>query len=105
MKARAEHATSVRLTYRKPSGGKRHVELEGHEVGTRNLRAREARRVLVECGLHRVPAPDFFVLSSSQVSELLEYADLWRYRKPKNANGSRGRYFYAYLLRLTRREV
>ena len=40
---------------------------------------------------------NFHTLSSSKVSALLEVADLMKYRKPKNANGSRGRYFFAYL--------
>jgi hypothetical protein len=46
---------------------------------------------------------NFFVLPSSKVSELLDVADEYKYRKPKNANGSRGRYFHAYLQRLCNR--
>lgn len=42
---------------------------------------------------------DFHTLPSRQVDRLLEFADLYKYRKPKNANGSRGRYFFAYLQR------
>jgi hypothetical protein len=42
---------------------------------------------------------DFHTLSSSQVDALLTEADFFRYRKPKNANGSRGRYFHAHLQR------
>ena len=42
---------------------------------------------------------DFHTLSSSQVEALLEWADRVRYRKPKNANGSRGRYFYQLVQR------
>jgi hypothetical protein len=42
---------------------------------------------------------DYHALPSSVVCELLEYADEMKYRKPKNANGSRGRYFHAYLVR------
>lgn len=42
---------------------------------------------------------DFHTLSSSQVIHLLTYADQYGYRKPKNANGSRGRYFYELLRR------
>ena len=48
------------------------------------------------------PGTDFHTLSSSQVTDLLLAADLFKYRKPKNANGSRGRYFHAYLQRLCR---
>lgn len=46
---------------------------------------------------------DFHALPSDRVTQLLAYADLYRYRKPANANGSRGRYFHAYLQRLARR--
>jgi hypothetical protein len=42
---------------------------------------------------------DFHTLSSSQVDKLLEMADSERYQKPKNANGSRARYYYARLQR------
>lgn len=45
---------------------------------------------------------DFHTLSSARVDALLTYADIWHYRKPKNANGSRGRYFHAMLQRLAR---
>jgi len=42
---------------------------------------------------------DFHTLSSAQVDVLIQEADRLRYRKPKNANGSRGRYFHAMLER------
>lgn len=42
---------------------------------------------------------DFHTLSSDQVDKLVEYAVSTGYRKPKNASGSRARYFYAYLQR------
>jgi hypothetical protein len=45
---------------------------------------------------------DFHTLSPSQVEGLLEEADRVRYQKPKNANGSRGRYFHARLQRQAR---
>lgn len=45
---------------------------------------------------------DFFTLSASDVCNVLEAADLVHYRKPINANGSRGRYFYAMLNRAAR---
>ncbi len=47
---------------------------------------------------------DFFTLPSSTVCQILAAADERHYRKPKNANGSRGRYFYAYLNRALDRE-
>lgn len=42
---------------------------------------------------------DFFALSQSQVEALLAEADRIGYRRPKNANGSRGRYFFAAVQR------
>jgi hypothetical protein len=42
---------------------------------------------------------DFHTLSSSQVDGLLTEADRVRYQKPRNANGSRARYFHARLQR------
>ena len=47
---------------------------------------------------------DFYTLSSSEVAQVLELADLVKYRKPKQANGSRGRYFFAYLQRAYQKE-
>ncbi len=46
---------------------------------------------------------DFYTLSASQVCTVLEYADAAKYRKPRNANGSRGRYFYERMRRAARR--
>lgn len=42
---------------------------------------------------------DFHTLTCSEVCRVLEAADHMKYRKPRNANGSRGRYFYAALNR------
>jgi hypothetical protein len=67
--------------------------------------ARRRRQPLDACAvLNRlgIAGKDFFVLPASKVSELLEVADAVGYRKPKNANGSRGRYFHAYLERRCR---
>ena len=44
---------------------------------------------------------DFHALDSDVVCRILEAAVYWGYRKPKNANGSRARYFYAYLSRVS----
>lgn len=49
--------------------------------------------------LNAQPGQDFFTMSPAQVCDLLVEADRMKYRKPKNANGSRGRYFYAMLQR------
>jgi hypothetical protein len=40
------------------------------------------------------PDQDFHTLSSSQVDAILAEADRVRYQTPRNANGSRARYFY-----------
>lgn len=54
-----------------------------------------AQDILARC---RITArPDFHTLSSGDVESLLKEADAVKYRKPKNANGSRARYFYAYV--------
>ena len=42
---------------------------------------------------------DFFALRSDAVREILAVADLAKYKLPKNANGSRARYFHARLER------
>jgi hypothetical protein len=47
---------------------------------------------------------DFCTLSYSEVTRVLEVADAFRYRKPNNANGSRGRYYFARLQRLAGKE-
>jgi hypothetical protein len=57
----------------------------------------EAASILAACGItHRT---DYHQLSSAQVDALLSEADRRKYRKPANANGSRARYWYAYLCR------
>lgn len=58
---------------------------------------RKAQACLDACGID--PQTDYHALTSTQVDALLIKADAWRYRKPKNANGSRGRYFHAMLIR------
>ncbi len=57
-----------------------------------------ATGILILCDL-RAPFPDFHTLDSQKVAALVDRAHLHRYRKPKNANGSRARYFYSYLVR------
>ena len=47
---------------------------------------------------------DFFTLSPFEVGRVLDAADQWKYRKPKQANGSRGRYFFAALQRAKNRK-
>ena len=43
---------------------------------------------------------DFHSLSSGVVDAITHAADEWKYKKPRSANGSRARYFYAYLNRV-----
>lgn len=59
-----------------------------------------ARATLAMCGV--VLGADFHALRSSVVEQLLAEADRVRYRKPRNANGSRGRYFHDMLQRRAR---
>jgi len=42
---------------------------------------------------------DFHTLNSQQVQNVIDAANARKYRAPKHANGSRARYFYAYLMR------
>lgn len=48
---------------------------------------------------------DFFTLDSSTVGELVEVAKAVGYRRPRNANGSTARYFFAYLQRQPKTEL
>jgi hypothetical protein len=64
--------------------------------------AYDARNILMDCQIFRDAngfLPDCDELSSDQMHALLEVADFARYRKPKHANGSRGRYFYSRMKR------
>lgn len=52
--------------------------------------------------LHAMRIPrnvDFHALDSDAVERIVEQARLFKYRAPKNANGSTARYFHAYLVR------
>lgn len=57
----------------------------------------DARAILQ--AINASPGQDFYTLRASQVEALLVNADLRRYRKPRNANGSRARHFYALVQR------
>ena len=55
--------------------------------------------------LYRIPlGRDFHALDTDTIDAILAAAHVWQYRKPRNANGSRARYFYAYLCRLAARK-
>lgn len=46
-----------------------------------------------------VKGDDFHALRSEQVEGILHWAKAYGYRKPKNANGSKARYFFYILQR------
>jgi hypothetical protein len=57
----------------------------------------DAREILKRCG---VPVgTDYFTLDSSRVEMLVSEGRKIKYRHPKNANGSYGRYFHDYMQR------
>lgn len=57
----------------------------------------DARAVLARCGI--ALGADFHALCVETVYLLLVEADRIRYHAPPGANGSRARYFYAYMQR------
>ena len=63
----------------------------------------EAMRI---CAQFNIPKGDnFHVFNSDIVARIIEAADSRKYRAPKNANGSRARYFYAMLTRALNSKV
>ena len=62
------------------------------------LSRQEAHRLAVKAGIDF--RADYHSLRSSQVSDLMSICKLTGYRKPKNASGSTGRYFFNYLRRI-----
>jgi hypothetical protein len=69
---------------------------------TRHVEAERANARAVLAANHVALGQDFFTLRADQVAGLLEEADRVHYRKPRAANGSRGRYFHALLQRRAR---
>lgn len=65
-----------------------------HETAQVTINAREALRAC-----HVPFHADFHTLSSAQVDALITEANRVKYRRPKNANGSRARYFHNRLQR------
>ena len=63
----------------------------------KRMSAYDARQILIELGCE--DKPDFHTLGTFTVRTILNIADFVKYRKPKSANGSRARYFYAYVCR------
>ncbi len=64
---------------------------------TKRMRGDHARAVLRRLGID--PATDFHALRADRVQALLAEADAMKYRAPAGASGSRGRYFYAKMVR------
>lgn len=64
-------------------------------------RTPDAGAILSRCGVER--GADFHTLRLDTVERLIEFADDYGYRKPRNANGSRARYWHDYLQRVARR--
>lgn len=56
------------------------------------------------CSVNATVDTDFHTLTSAQVERITAAADRHNYRKPRGANGSRARYFFAYCQRAARRE-
>ena len=62
-----------------------------------------ARDILARC---KAPlGVDFHALPSDVVEALTAEADAFKYLKPRNANGSRIRYFHARVIRAASREA
>ena len=66
----------------------------------RQSRVHRAREILTACNIES--GVDFHTLHSNTVDALLEFATQERYRKPRNANGSRARCYHDRLQRLAR---
>ena len=66
------------------------------------MSADEARALCNVYGIN--PAVDWHAMPSAMKEAVLRAADARKYQKPKNANGSRGRYFAAYLARAIDKE-
>jgi len=67
---------------------------------TNRMTADDARNLCAQFGIVRHPElPDWHRMDSDQKERVLSAARAWKYRKPAGANGSRGRYFAAYMAR------
>jgi hypothetical protein len=71
-------------------------------MGKSNMTDKEEARTHARAVLSTIHArigQDYHTLSTFQVEQLLKEADAAKYRKPRNANGSRARYFYQLMQR------
>ena len=63
----------------------------------------EARGIMAAIGCEL--NADFHTLDSTQVGRIVMEARQYGYRKPKNANGSTARYFFAFVQRVANRRA
>ena len=63
----------------------------------------EARGIMAAIGCEL--NADYHTLDSNQVHRVVMEARQYGYRKPKNANGSTGRYFFAFVQRRAHRRI
>ena len=63
----------------------------------------EARNIMAAIGCEL--NADYHTLDSNQVNRVLMEARQYGYRKPKNANGSTARYFFAFVQRTAHRKI
>ena len=59
----------------------------------------DARNLCAAFEIIRHPLPNWHRMGNDQKERVLAALKEWGYRKPKNANGSKGRYFCEYLRR------
>lgn len=59
----------------------------------------KAQAIAIATEYHIPMGQDFHALPSDVVCRIIDAADKQKYRKPRKANGSRARYFYAMLTR------
>ena len=65
-----------------------------------HLTKEDARAI---CNVYCIPIDrDFHALNSQHVQNVIDAANARNYRQPRGANGSRARYFHAYLQRLVK---
>lgn len=70
---------------------------------SREIKHYAALNILTRLGI--APGANFHTLDSATVENLLLAADLERYRAPRNANGSRARYYHDMLQRRAAADV
>lgn len=71
--------------------------MEGENLEMTRLTAETARGIATRWQIDL--AADFHALRTDEVERISAAADEYRYRKPQHANGSRARYFHAFLVR------